>query len=261
MPIFEFKFFCMKRVVGILFLICCCIAFGFSQSKKTIVLIPFNVSMFNNQESAPMLAVSDMTYDQSIQFFMTSLDEHLSLSVSDTINFYSLLRTYTTDAFNDIDIVHQQASYTYIENPSSIEEKKEASAINQLKRVRKKPNPVTKNPGGEIISVREDNSNKLMSARFPDPQLFIDLIANYSAQYVLFVTQFEILGDFSDPYAVAQRTYIRTIRVHYVIFNKKGDFVHGDIATQAFTAQENNIAEVCAAYMPAIAKRIARKLP
>lgn len=254
----------MKQFVGVIIFVCGIYGYSFSQNIKTIVLIPFDAKMYNNQESGFMLEESDMTYEQSIQFFMTCLDEKLTLAIKDTVRFYSLLRTYTTDAYNDIDIVHQQAQYIFVDKPSTVQERQELSAIEQMRKRRTQKQPKTQeniHPHGELVSVRQDNSDKFLSAQFPDPQLFIDLIANYSAHYVLFVTQFEIVGEYSDPYAVSQKIYPRTIRVHYVIFNKNGKFLHGDIATVTFTAQENSITDICAQYMPIIAQQIVRKLP
>src|SRR5690606_21111334 len=163
----------------------------FSQNKpdKTILFIPFDSKMYNNQESAAMLPESEMTYEQSIQYFTTSLDEHMTMAIRDSINVYSLLRTYTTDAFNDIDIVHQQADYVLTERPENLEEKRNLSAIDKAKKHIKKPKPkLATSPNGEIVSVRDENNTKFLSAQFPDTRVFIDLISNYSAQYVVFIT-------------------------------------------------------------------------
>ncbi len=236
----------------------------FSQNKpdKTILFIPFDSKMYNNQESAAMLPESEMTYEQSIQYFTTSLDEHMTMAIRDSINVYSLLRTYTTDAYNDIDIVHQQADYVLTKRPENLEEKRNLSAVTSIKsRFKKEKEKPERLPNGEIVSVRDDNKDKFVSVKFLDPQVFIDLISNYSAQYVVFITQFEIVGDYSNPYLVGSKQYPRIIRVHYVIFNKNATFITGDVIESVFTAQENNISTICNTYFPKIAKLIAKQLP
>ncbi|MFW5852350.1 MAG: hypothetical protein ACOCWB_09005 [Bacteroidota bacterium] len=236
---------------------------GFAQ-LKSVMLVPFDSKLFNNQESEVMLEDSDMTYEQSIQFFTTSLDEYLTRAVKDTMRIHSLLRTYTTDAYSDIDIVHQQSDYVLTERPQSISEKKDLSAFQNAKsrfKKRKKLSPHIAPPDGEIVSDKEDNNNKFLSVKFVDSQVFIDLIQNYNVDYVVFITQFEILGDYSDPYAVAQQSYFRTIRVHYAIFDKSGKFVYGDYETNLFSASHNNISEVCSQNFPEIARKIMRRVP
>jgi len=236
---------------------------GFAQ-LKSVMLVPFDSKLFNNQESEFMLEDSDMSYEQSIQFFTTSLDEHLTRAVKDTMRIHSLLRTYTTDAYSDIDIVHQQADYVLTERPQSISEKKDLSAFQNAKnrfKKRKKSTQRVAPPDGEVVSEKEDNSNKFLSVKFVDPQVFIDLIRNYNVDYVVFITQFEILGDYSNPYAVAQQSYLRTIRVHYAIFDESGKFVYGDYETKTFSASHNNISEVCSQNFPEIARKIMRRVP
>ena len=253
----------MKRFIGVLLFIGV-ISYTYSQKTNAILLIPFDSKMFNNQETGFMLEPSEMTYEQSIQYFTTSFDEHLTRAVKDSLKLYSLLRTYTTDATNDIDIVHDHAHYVYEDIPVSVQERRNLSAIEQHRQRRRQRQERTQpqqHPQGEIISIREDNSNKFLSAKFPDPQLFIDLTINYSAEYIVFATQFEILGDYSDPYEVGLQRYPRTMRVHYVIFDRSGNFVYGNVASTAFTARENNISEICANYMPIIAQEIARNIP
>ena len=251
----------MKRIVSLMGVLLVGISV-FSQHNKTVLFIPFDSKMYNNQESAPMLAESEMTYEQSVQYFTTSLDEHMTMAIRDSINVQSLLRTYTTDAFNDIDIVHQQADYVLTERPENLEEKRNLSAIDKAKHHVKKTKPKTvTTANGEVVSVRDENNTKFVSAQFPDTRVFIDLISNYSAQYVVFITQFEIVGDFSDPYLVGLKQYPRIIRVHYVVFNKKGSFVTGDVIESIFTAEENNIPIICSTYFPGIARKIARQIP
>jgi hypothetical protein len=253
----------MRNVLLLTVMLVFCVTSVFAQ-KKSVMLVPFDSKLFNNQESEVMLEDSDMSYEQSIQFFTTSLDEHLTRAVKDAMRIHSLLRTYTTDAYSDIDIVHQQADYVLTERPQSMSEKKDLSAFQVAKKrfkKRKKTNPRVAPPDGEVVSEKEDNSDKFVSVKFSDPQVFIDLIQNYSVNYVVFITQFEILGDYSDPYAVAQQSYLRTIRVHYAIFDESGKFVYGDYETNTFLASQNVIADVCANYFPEIARKIMRRIP
>ncbi len=232
----------------------------FSQVQKTIVLIPFDSKMFNNQESDRMSEESSMTYEQSVQYFKSSLDEHITRALKDTCTLYSLLRTYTTDDNSDVDVIHQQANYVMSERPTSVNKKKGLEAFGE-KHKDKKAAPIENVSRGDVVSIREDNANKFVSANFPDPQLFIDLVQTYSANVIVFITQFEIVGDYSDPYLVGLGKFPRIIKVHYVIFDELGRFLKGNYVSTSYVEPIYNIPELCKIHFPEIAKKIARKIP
>jgi len=238
----------------------------FAQQKdKTILIVPFDTKLYNNEESDKMVKQSKMTYEQTVAHIKSSLDASITSAIKDSCKVYSLLRTYTTDAQTDLDIVHEQANYYLVNRPENLEEKQQLSAIEKTKKKIKKTKAKTKKttapPKGEVVSVKTDNSDKFLSVKFPDPQLFIDLVLNYKANNILFITQFEIIGDYSNPYLVGQGKYPRNIRVHYVIYNSKGKFVKGDYEEVTYTSDENDINLVCTKYLPLIAKKIAKQIP
>ncbi len=221
-------------------------------AQKNILIIPFDVKMYNNQESEKICKYSGISYDKSVEKIRTDLDLHIYAALKDSMNVSSLLRTYTTDATTDLEMVHNNATYFLSDNPGEeyINKPKKGTVPNQ--------NIIA----GEIVSITSaENANKLVNVRLQDPQLFSDLVQSYQAQYLVYLTQFELLGDFSNPYTVADNSYIKTIKVHYVIYNSLGKFVNGDIATMSFSGKVNDIDQICDQYLPVIAKKIARKIP
>lgn len=219
-------------------------------AQKHVLIIPFDTKMYNNQESEKICKYSGVSYDKSIEKIRTDLDLHIYAALKDSMNVSSLLRTYTTDASTDMETVHNNAMYALCD--------KEDADINKHKKLAGQNQHII---AGEIVSTKTDNSNKLVSVKLQDNQLFTDLIQSYQAQYVVYLTQFELLGDFSNPYTVADNSYQRTIKVHYVIFNSFGKFVSGDIASMTFSAKVNDLDQICDQYLPVVAKQIARKIP
>ncbi|MCQ2958960.1 MAG: hypothetical protein MJ198_02065 [Bacteroidales bacterium] len=237
----------MRRIIC-LYLACILSSALFAQ--KNILIVPFDAKMYNNQESEKICRYSEISYDKSIEKIRTDLDMHIYSALKDSMNVSSLLRTYTTDASTDLDVVHNNAVYALCDkDDADINKHKKSSGQN--------PHIMA----GEIVSTTTDNSNKLISVKLQDQQLFSDLIQSYQAQYVVYLTQFELLGDFSNPYSVAENTYQRTIKVHYVIFNSLGKFVCGDIASMQFSAKVNDIDQICDQYLPVVAKKIAKRIP
>lgn len=237
----------MKKIFSLLFvfftaLICV--------GQKAVLVIPFDVKMYNNQESEKICKYSDVSYDKSIEKIRTSLDLHIYAALKDSMNVSSLLRTYTTDATTDLEVVHHNANYYF-------SDAKNASDINKpLKKGLQNQNIIA----GEVISTKSEVGDKIVNVKLQDPQLFTDLIQTYQAQYILYITQFELLGDFSNPYTVADNSYERTIRVNYVIYNSLGKFITGDVATTTFSGKVNDLDQICDIYLPRIAKQIVKRL-
>lgn len=218
-------------------------------AQKNVLIIPFDTKMFNNQEAQKICEYSGVTYDRSVEKFRSDLDLQIYAALKDSMTVSSLLRSYTTDASSDMQVVHENSQYYFDEGKNQ--------DINKPAKVRQNENVSI----GELTSTKTDNSGKLVTVKIPDPELYNDLIQNYKAQYVVYITQFELLADFSNPYTVADNSYQRTIKVHYVIFNAMGKFVSGEIATTTFSAKVNDIDQICDQYLSVIAKQIARKIP
>lgn len=238
----------MKRIVC-LYLACIFSVVLFAQ--KNILVVPFDAKMYNNQESQKICEYSGVSYEKSIEKIRTDLDMHIYSALKDSLNVASLLRSYTTDASTDMEIVHGNATYFFSDNDADeniVKPSKKSSVQNQ--------NIIA----GEIMSVGTETRNKVLNVKLHDPQLFTDLIQSYQAQYVVYLTQFELLGDFSNPYTVADNSYQRTIRVHYVIYNSLGKYVNGGIATTSFSGKVNDLDQICDQYLPRVAKEIAKKV-
>lgn len=218
-------------------------------AQKSVLIIPFDTKMFNNQESQSICEYSGISYDKSVERFRNELDLQIYAALKDSMTVSSLLRSYTTDASSDMQIVHENSQYYFDEGKKQ--------DINKPGKFKPNENVTI----GEITSLKTDNSQKLVAVKIKDPQLYSDLVQNYKAQYVVYITQFELLGDYSNPYTVADKSYERTIKVHYVIYNAMGKFVSGEIATTTFSAKVNDIDQICDQYLSVVAKQIARKIP
>lgn len=238
----------MKRYVLIIFsLILVQVAFA---QKKSVLIVPFDAKMYNNQESEKICTYSGVSYEKSVTQIMTALDNSLFLELQNTHAVSSLLRTYTTDAHSDLDIVHENARYY-------VSEAMPTDIMRSDKRLSSNQNIIA----GEIVDSPRDAQNMTVYVALQDSQLFMDLVQNYQVQYIVFVTQFELLGDFSDPYKISEKTYQRTIKAHYSVFNSLGKFVSGNIAEYAFSAKINDIDQICDIFLPKVAQQIARNIP
>jgi len=234
-----------------------------SPAGRTTIVVPFNPQLYNNQDSRMMCEESKMSYGQLGNYIRTAFDSALTVYLKDSLNVVHLLENRTTGTASDIENLYSASKYQYTDRPEMLEDKSKYSMMRAQLKKKKKPAQEQKNgvQNGEVVSHKVDNSNRFMNVQFEDSDLIQSLILKYGAKYFLFITQFEILGDYSDPYKVAERRYTRTIKVHYSIFDAQGKFITGDFETSEFFAYENDIRKICATHFTPIVKKIARKIP
>ncbi len=231
---------------------------GYSQAKKSIMLIPFNTNMYNNQESGAMIKQSGLSYSQLVQRMQLGLDSCIIAACKDTMRIVSLLNSYTQSASGDLELIHSASDYYLTERLSS---KKKKNMFSEKQSSSNEKNNREKNSrNGEITAKNEDMKNKFTCVKFQDLAFVNTMTAKYSVNYLVFVTQFEILGDYSNPYKVGDNSYQNAIKTHYAIFKSDGSFVTGDYVTTNYPAKQTSPSIVCSKYLPEIANQIAKKI-
>jgi len=228
---------------------------------KSVLIVPFNYDLYNNQESEKMAEASDMEYEQMINYMRLSLDSAIVKSLKDSIKVTSLLSNYTAGVTSDIEYVHGHSIYYMMNKPLPVESDEKYSLFANKK------NTSTESPlngtiqKGDIVSKVEDNSKKFLNVKFDDINLINNITTKHQTRYILFITEFDLYGSYSNAYPKVGGNFSRVIRVHYSIYENTGEFVYGDFALAAFPSIENNVPTVCSAYFPEIADKIVKKLP
>ena len=235
-----------------------------SPAGRTTVVVPFSPRLYNNQDSRKMCEVSGMEYHQLGNYIRESFDSVLNAQMRDSINVIRLISSTTSGTANELETIYNISKYQFADRPKALEDKSKFAMIRDQRAPKAKPASSAKGNGihnGEIVTQRVDNTNRFMNVQFDDAEYIQSIIQKYGAKYFLFITQFDILGDYSNPYLVGEMRYPRTIKVHYSIFSADGTFITGDFESYQFFAYENNITEIVRNYFPTIAKNIAHKLP
>lgn len=235
-----------------------------SSDKKTVLIIPFNSEMYQNKEGEFIGKASNMNYEQSVNYFKQSLDSALLKAMKDSCRAISLLNSYTQGISTDLIEVHTASNYYMSDRPAALESKKSNELFNKFnfkKKKNKDLEELEQKHQGEVVSVREDLSKKFMNVRFSEKDVINNLTLKYGAKYLVFITEFDLVADYSNPYTVADKTYTRTIKVHYTIFSSEGKFIYGNYETVEFPASNDNISDICTNNLPIVVKKIARKIP
>jgi len=253
----------IKRIILYLLLSVSTLLLHAQNGGKSFLLVPFYQKMYNNQESTDMVKHSGLNYDEVLRYFQRGLDSSIVSTLKDSMKVVDMLNGFTQNVSSDLELIHGASIYFMTERPNLVTKNKKK---NGLFKDTESPTPTKKVENrnirnGEISTTREDLSSKFMSVKFEDIALINKMTVKYGVSYMVFITEFDITGDFSNPYTVADKSYKRTATVHFAIFRSDGEFVNGDYVTVEFPAMASIPAKICATYMPEIAKKIGRRIP
>lgn len=228
---------------------------------SSVLIIPFSSNMYNNQESKYIVEKSGLEYEQTINYFKSSLDSSIFNALDDSCKVVSMLTGFIAGTTSDLEKLHGNAHY-YLADIKLLSSKEKDAMF--MKNDQNSNNVTERNKyiqNGEVVSVKTSSKNQYIAVKFDDQALVNAIAMKYGAKYLLFVNQFDILGDFSDPYRVAEKTYNRVIKVHYSLFTNTGTFLEGNVVEYTFPAYEDNIIAICNTNLPQIAKIIAKQIP
>ena len=252
-----------KRILIYAFLIVTPLLLQAQNGGKSFLLVPFYQRMYNNQESTDMVKKSGLNYDDVLRYFQRGLDSSIVSTLKDSMKVVDMLNGFTQTVSSDLELIHGASSYYMTDRPNLATKHKKKNGLfqenNAAPASKKADNKNIRN--GEITTQREDLSGKFMNVKFEDVALINKMTVKYSVSYVVFITEFDITGDFSNPYKVADKSYKRTATVHFAIFRSDGTFVNGDYVTTEFPALESVPAKICAKYLSDIAVKIGRRIP
>ena len=252
-----------KRILIYVFLIVTPLLLQAQNGGKSFLLVPFYQRMYNNQESTDMVKKSGLNYDDVLRYFQRGLDSSIVSTLKDSMKVVDMLNGFTQTVSSDLELIHGASSYYMTDRPTMVTKNKKKNGLfqenNSAPSSKKAENKNIRN--GEVTTQREDLSGKFMTVKFEDVALINKMTIKYGVSYVVFITEFDITGDFSNPYKVADKSYKRTATVHFAIFRSDGTFVNGDYVTTEFPAMESVPAKICAKYLSDIALKIGRRIP
>jgi len=232
-------------------------------TAKTILLIPFSQYMYYNDAMLEFAKNSNMTYEQMLNFTQTQLDFNLQKAFFEGST-VSLLNNYTYSASEDLDIIYSMIGYFLDECPTKNDTTEKKSFFNKFEKRKTKSSGKEIQDGifgGEQKNIQKDNSNKFVNIKFEDENFLKDLSKKYDVDLMLFITQFEIKGDFSDPLNVSSDSYNYWIKIHYSIFDFKGKFLYGNISQIPFPSTNKYIKTVYKIYFPKLVENIKQAPP
>ena len=148
---------------------------------------------------------------------------------------------------------------------SCLKKRRRIHSINYPKRQRKR---IFKNSEYERGSIQNgeihssyDFSDRYMHTSIHNPNLLNTLAANYNTDMYVFINELDIEESKTKTSNLMSSESYRKIKVHYTVFDQKGNDIKGGAAVTYMPAYVNDLNKVVNIYFGKIAEEICNSLP
>lgn len=231
-----------------------------------LLIVPFDPIIYYNDATSEIAPKYNMSHDELMMYFRTELNRFLNNSLVDSCYTVNLLNDNTKVARQDLAGIYTNISY---EMRSSMQNKPEdpddegffKKILNKKKHEKAKENKEgelykTYTSNGEIHNKRSSTKNLYLHIVFKDPDFIPELSVRRKVDRFLFINQFEIKGNYENPYASGTNEFTRTLKVHFSIYDHLGDLVHGSYASVDIPFYLYDKEKIVSNYFPEIVRQI-----
>lgn len=231
---------------------------------KTVLVIPFNQKIYNNDADEAIAKETGKTYDQILNYFRLAFDQQLIKSLNDTCHSISMLSSYTVSANEDLEMIYSVSNYVFSDAMDFDGEKRSLYLKSKLASEKKGGNNKKQKSGirnGEIVSPINNVEDQFLHVKFTDKNLVKNIAYQYKVDYLLFINEFEIIANYTNPYNTGKNVNEMLIKVHYSLFNSTGKYIFGSFATAEYKAYIIDMTKISSDYFPIINKQIINNIP
>ncbi len=231
---------------------------------KKVMIIPFEKNMYLCPVQTHLAQESRKTHNEIVQFFRESTVLELQNQFLYRYNTVSLL--HFNDSSKDLYKAYDAISYKFEIAPLEKEEEPPKNAIDKAKKIFKKKEQKSSKfqrgstNDGQIVSLK-NTDQKFASVVVKKKENLSYLSKKYNTDLFVYVTEFDIENDMSDPSAFVSGDYKRLLKLHFSMVNAKGEVVEKGIVSIPFPNNQNNIYKIRTLYLPLAAKKMMEKLP
>lgn len=233
--------------------------------NKTVLVIPFSPRLYYNDADKDIAKQTGKTFEQIMNAFRIGYDFSLIKSLNDTCSAISILSGYTISNNEDIEDIYSNSVYIF-ENAMGFDKKKPNGYVHSHlmmsdKKAEKDLKKAKKHNGGEVVSPVKDVTNKFMHVKFDKASFIPELSKKYKADYVLFINQFEIIGNYLNPYKTGSNTNNMLIKVHYSLYSSQGKYLFGSFAGSEYPSTITDINKISSQYFFIVNSQIINNIP
>ena len=230
---------------------------------KKVLIVPFFPYMYLVDDEFRFAKANNKTHKQILNYFRQSLDNEIITIIGDSIKCISLLNSTTQNSEDYLTAIYQLARYDYISPMQMRFPKNKTKFYIKPKDIKQyeKHNSRKAIKNGQIESKVVDRNQQLFNINFADKKILQKTSQHFGNDYFLFINQFEIRSDYSNPYSSGSGTYPRTIKIHYSIYDSQGNFIFGSFAQTKLPPTENYLKNISEKYFPVIIKKMYQNSP
>jgi len=238
---------------------------------KRILLVPFDPRIYYNDATAIIARNTGETHDEIMLYFREQFSLQLYNAMMDSCTVVNLLTDNTRQAQEDISGLYSSISYELrLAMQNNPEDPDEVENMNFFLRRRyekeqKKKNEAMDNSrtrivDGEIVGHRQPVEDKYLHIVFHQPEVLSEIASRRDIDYFLFINQFDIKGNYGDPYLSGNSKSERIIKVHFSLYNAEGKLVHGSFGMNKMPFNLDDKKEVANLYFPEVIRQIVNNI-
>lgn len=267
----------MKKIIFSFLVLFCSLSNLYSQEfldfnnsnfqQKRILLVPFDPRIYINDATAIMLKNEKFNHDELMQYFRYQFNLQLHNALMDSCTVVSLFTDNTRVDQEDINNIYSLISYELVlamQNAPEVKEKQNKKGSFEKKREDKQKDKRleetkeynTKIQNGELVNKRQTTQDMSLNIVFHQPEALEEIAIRRDVNLFLFINQFEITGNYGDPYLSGNSKAERNLKVHFSLYNKKGQMVHTSFAITKLPFNLDDKQTVVDLYFPEVIRQI-----
>jgi hypothetical protein len=240
---------------------------GAPSKNKKIALVPFDPYIYYNDATSIIAKRDNENHDEIMMYLRSQLNMQLYNAMMDSCIVINLLSEKTREANDEIYEIYSTLSYEMglaMQNrPENYEDLPKEGFFNKLKNKKEEERKLkemeeakTRIEKGELVDGKMSYEDKYVHIKIVKPNLLQSVADKLNVEYFLFINQFEIKGDYRDPYISGNPNAMRTLKVHFSLYDFKSNLIHGGFGENKIPFHLDDKREIVNKYYPEVIRQI-----
>lgn len=241
---------------------------GVPSKNKRIALIPFDPYIYTNDATSIIAKKENETHDQIMHYFRSQLNHQLYNAMMDSCIVVDLLGSNMHEANDYIIDLYSSVKYTLglamqnrpEDNEDISKKKNKKEKKEEQVKLEEMKNAKTRIERGELVGGKMSMDDKYLHIYFTRPETLHNMAEILDVEYFLFINQFEIRGDYRDPYISGNQNAKRILKVHFSLYDSECNIVHGGFGENNIPFYLDDKKEIVNLYFPEVIRQIIRNI-
>ncbi len=222
-------------------------AFGQTAPKQKLVLIPFRPKLYMGLYDAPIHKFTNWPAPKIKFYFRKQVNALLASELAEKLNIIDLCA--------DTNKYKLDLAYLYANSSTELLKVKTTEAL--ISTTVKSKRAIRK---GRLVNTSVNLDLYYTHTKPATAEVYKAFEKRFGANYYLTINQFDMVPEDMNEVIKNETSVSRAIKIHYSIFNQKGEHIFGDYASIVFPKSENNPELILSKYMKPLIKSIAEDI-